>query len=295
MSFLSYLPAIGGIASAWAGYQGAKSQADATNQSNELALRQFQENVARQRPQVEGASRIISGYGDPTHPFQRAIDQSVAASGQAQDVGRTYLANIDPYIASGVRGVQGLTGLADTATPAHTLAASQAYANPFLEQTYARGARDIGRRFDDLAREDTVRSVGQGDALSGQAARRRAQLEAQRAEAIGDLAVQTGREAFSTGLDQARRDQAYRQGLATSLIGAGGTGLSQASTAQQLAAGAGQTAVDAPFRPLQSYGATIGSAPTPPTIQAAPSALGQGLSAGLAAWDYLRPDQKQGG
>ena len=292
MAFLDYLPAIGGIASAWAGYQGAKSQADAVGQSNELALRQHQENVARQRPAVEGASRILSGYGDPSHPFQRAVDESVAASRAAQGVGRTYLANVDPYISSGVRGVQGLQGLADTATSEHTLASADAYTNPFLSKTYDIGVRDIDRRFGDLAREDTVRSIGQGDALSGQAARRRAALEQARAEAVGDLAVRTGREAFTTGLGEARRDQAYRQGLATSLIGAGGTGLSQAASAESLAAGAGQRAIDAPFRPLAQYTQAVGTAPAAPSVQPVPNALGQGLTAGLAAWDYLRPDQE---
>ena len=284
---MSWLPIVGGLASAWSGYQGAKNQAQAIDATNALEQKRFEYEQAKQQPIVEGAGKLIDYYGSDTDPFSPFVERTAQAAQTAQDVGGSYLSNTLPYQQAGARGVEGIQSLADTASIADHLGQGEAYSNPFLQATLDQGIRDIDIASDRQRRNQAIDSANRGTALSGQAARLAGQIEGERSKQIGDLSTRLRAQAFDTGLDRASQNRAYQQGLGTSLTGLGGTGLQQAVSAQNLASGAGTAGIQAPFQPLNQYGGTLGYAPgiQAPQVQAAPSALGAGLGAGLTAWN----------
>ena len=283
---MSWLPIIGGLASAWSGYQQAKAQADANAQNYELDKQNFEYEKAKQQPIVEGAGKLIDLYGSENDPFASYVGKTGAGSDLSQDIAGSYLSNTQPYQQAGVQGLTGIQNLAATSSIGDTLAQGEQFQNPFLEATYGRGVRDINRAFDDQRREQAITSASRGAALSGQAARIAGATEGQRAEKIGDLAATTGSQAFQSGLDNARQQQLYQQSLGTQLAGFGGQGLDQATAAQNLLTGAGTAGIGAGWQPLRQYGSVLGYAPgvTPPQIQASPNPLGAGIGAGLAAY-----------
>ena len=289
MSLLSWLPAVGGLASAWAGYQGAKAQQSAADQNYAAQQAAFEYEKAKQAPLVQGGQALIEQLGTADDPFSPFVDRARQSAAQAGGIGQSYLANTQPYQQAGLRGVSGIQSLADTATIADTLGQAQEFQNPFLEATYGRGLRDINRAADKTGRQNAILAAQRGSSLSGQAARRAGAVERQRAEAIGDLAAQTGSQAYTFGLDQARRQRAEQLGLGQTLSQLGGTGLSQATTAQNLAGSAQTAGIQAPFSPLSAYGQVVGVAPalSAPQVQAPINPLQAGIGAGLAGYSSL--------
>ncbi len=283
---MSWLPIIGGLASAWAGYKGAKAQADANTQNYELQKEQYDYNKAIQKPIVEGAGQLIDTYGSENDPFVSYVQKTGAGSDIAQDVAGSYLSNTQPYQQAGAEGVSGLRNLAGTASAAHTLDQAKAFQNPFTDATYGRGVRDINRASDDSRRQAAITAAGRGSALSGQAARIAGNIEGERFEQIGDLATKVGSQGYQQSLDQARQQQLQQQGLATQLVGLGGQGLDQATSAQNLLAGAGEAGVGAGFNPLKQYQSTIAGTQAygAPQIEASTNPLGAAIGAGLAGY-----------
>ena len=139
MSLLSWLPAVGGLASAWAGYQGAKAQQSAADQNYAAQQAAFEYEKAKQAPLVQGGQALIEQLGTADDPFSPFVDRARQSAAQAGGIGQSYLANTQPYQQAGLRGVSGIQSLADTATIADTLGQAQEFQNPFLEATYGRG------------------------------------------------------------------------------------------------------------------------------------------------------------
>ena len=291
--------AIAGI-SAW----GAGRQAREDNRTNaenlEAQQRAYEYAQLKERPSVEGAAHLINYYGTDQDPFSPFVGRTAAGSEIAQNLGGSYLSNVLPYQQAGLRGVQGVQGLADTSSAQDTLGLAQQYANPFLQQTYDRGVQSINTQTGDQVRQDAIASASRGDALSGQAARLAGAREGARAGAIGNLATQTGSQAFDQGLDRARQQQQYQLGLANALTGLGGTGLNQAVTGQNLLSTAGQTGISSAFQPFSAYNAAVpglGGLPGVPQVSPyqSPWATGAGAFLGAfgPAWNQFNPQQQQ--
>ena len=275
-----------GIGAGWAGARQARETNRANTANLEAEQRAYEYAQAKEQPSVEGAAHLIDLYGTDQDPFSPFVGRTAAGSEIAQNIGGSYLSNTLPYQQAGLRGVQGFQGLADTASAQDTLALAGQYANPFLQQTYDRGVQSINTQTGDQARQDAIASAGRGSALSGQAARLAGAREGARAGAIGNLAAQTGSQAFNQGLDRARQQQQYQAGLAGQLTGLGGTGLSQAASAQNLLTGAGTAGIGAGFQPFSAYNQVvpgIGGLPGVPQVQPYQSPWATGIGAGINA------------
>ena len=292
--------AIAGI-SAW----GAGRQAREDNRTNaenlEAQQRAYEYAQLKERPSVEGAAHLINYYGTDQDPFSPFVGRTAAGSEIAQNLGGSYLSNVLPYQQAGLRGVQGVGGLADTASAQDTLALANQYSNPFLQQTYDRGVQSINTQTGDQARQDAIASAGRGSALSGQAARLAGAREGARAGAIGNLATQVGSQAYNEGLTRAREDQQYKLQLANRLAGFGAEGLNQAVTGQNLLSTAGQTGINSAFSPFAAYNAVVpglGGVPSVPQAQPYQSPLASAAGAATlgygSTYPYFNPQQKAG-
>ena len=289
-----------GIFSALSGSRQARD-ANAANRANfDAEQRAYDYALAKEELPVEGARELLSYYGSADDPFSPFVGRTAAGSEIAQNIGGSYLSNVLPYQQAGLRGVQGVQGLADTSSAQDTLGLAQQYANPFLQQTYVRGVQSINTQTGDQVRQDAIASASRGDALSGQAARLAGAREGARAGAIGNLATQTGSQAFDQGLDRARQQQQYQLGLANALTGLGGTGLNQAVTGQNLLSTAGQTGISSAFQPFSAYNAAVpglGGLPGVPQVSPyqSPWATGAGAFLGAfgPAWNQFNPQQQQ--
>lgn len=281
-----------------------KNQARRENETNEANFdaqqRAYDYALSKEELPVAGARELLSYYGSADDPFSPFVGRTATGSGIAQNVGGSYLSNVLPYQQAGLRGVQGVQGLADTSSAQDTLALANEYANPFLQQTYDRGVQSINTQTGDQARQDAIASASRGSALSGQAARLAGAREGARSGAIGNLATQVGSQAFNQGIDRARQQQQYQLGLANQLTGLGSTGLNQAVTGQNLLSTAGQTGINSAFAPFTAYNAAVpglGGVPQVPQAQPYQSPWATGLGAGIlgfgSVWDPLNPQQQQ--
>ena len=289
-----------GIGAGWAGARQARETNRANTANLEAEQRAYEYAQAKEQPSVEGAAHLIDLYGTDQDPFSPFVGRTAAGSEIAQNIGGSYLSNTLPYQQAGLRGVQGVQGLADTASAQDTLALAGQYANPFLQQTYDRGVQSINTQTGDQARQDAIGSASRGSALSGQAARLAGAREGARAGAIGNLAAQTGSQAFNQGLDRARQQQQYQLGLANQLTGLGSTGLNQAVTGQNLLSTAGQTGINSAFAPFNAYNAAVpglGGVPSVPQVQPYQSPWATGTGAFLNSfgpvWNQFNPQNNQ--
>ena len=294
-------PTTAGIFSALSGSRQARDANEANRANFDAEQRAYDYALAKEELPVEGARELLSYYGSDQDPFSPFVGRTAAGSEVAQNIGGSYLSNVLPYQQAGLRGVQGVGGLADTASAQDTLALANQYSNPFLQQTYDRGVQSINTQTGDQARQDAIASAGRGSALSGQAARLAGAREGARAGAIGNLATQVGSQAYNEGLTRAREDQQYKLQLANRLAGFGGEGLNQAVTGQNLLSTAGQTGISSAFAPFAAYNQVVpGIGGVPSVPQASPYTNPWASAAGAATlgygsvWPYFNPQQKAG-
>ena len=293
-------PTTAGIFSALSGSRQARDANEANRANFDAEQRAYDYASAKEELPVEGARELLSYYGSDQDPFSPFVGRTAAGSDVAQNIGGSYLSNVLPYQQAGLRGVQGVQGLADTSSAQDTLALANEYANPFLQQTYDRGVQSINTQTGDQARQDAIASASRGSALSGQAARLAGAREGARAGAIGNLATQTGSQAFNQGIDRARQQQQYQLGLANNLTGLGSTGLNQAVTGQNLLSTAGQTGISSAFAPFNAYNAAVpglGGVPSVPQVQPYQSPWATGTGAFLNSfgpvWNQFNPQNNQ--
>ena len=283
MPFLDYLPAIAGIGSALAGSSAASSSARAAGDTNALNRQALEWEINKQRPTVEGSSRLIDRYGqDDDQIFNPFVSRAGRGAGVAADVGSSYISNTQPYQEAGLQGVNAFRNLANTGGASNALSLASQFYNPFAEASYNLGADEINRQTERQRRENAIASTAGGSALSGQAARNNAFLEQGRNRELGRLGTQIGSQAFTQSLDEARRQRASDASLAGSLTGLGGTGLQQATGGFNLLSNAANLGITTPFAPYNAFNNAVSLGGLPSyQVQAQPSSLGAGIGAGI--------------
>ena len=296
---------LGGLASAYFGYRGARSQAQQQAAQNALLREQFEQQKLERAPIIAGAKhqleggRWVSPEGHPVaagtpgavwqsqfQPFVDAAGQSAVASG---NIAQQYQANVPHYQRAGLIGLGGLLSSYQF-SPEQQRALGRGYEDPYAAAQYRFAAQDIQDAADRQRREQAIADAGRLTPLSGQAARATGQIEAQRARQLAQLGADIGSRSYQYGQQQGQNYLANQQALAQNLLSAGTSGLSQAQQAAQLGSGAYQQGIQAPFLPFQTYAQTLGQAPQVQAPQFGtvtdPFATGAGL--GIQAYNLLR-------
>ena len=254
---------IGALISGGLGYLGARKQAkaqkQAANQNYAAQMARLNYERSIRDPAINRAKGLLeSPEWQKFHDRQRFAHQNRA--NLAGDVASGYLQDAGRYRQAGQQGLGGLQSLMGI-TPWQQNRLAQQYSNPYATAQYDLLARDANKAANLANRQAAARSGFGGDALSGQAARRAGQIEQQRQSALTDAATRIGADAYRYGADRADKELARRQGLSQALLGAGQTGLSQASSAAQLGSAAYKDLTNAPFERILAYNRAVSGAP----------------------------------
>lgn len=282
---------IPGLLSGFAGYNQARNQNRAIGEQNALAREVYERDKAIQQPIVEGAGNLIRSPGN----FSPFVESSRNIANQAQQTASGYGANVTPYQEAGLEGVGALRNLGRTATAQNLLSEAGNFFNPYAEARFRLGADEINRQAEKKAKELAIASSRNLTPLSSQAARQQAFNTQLRDRNLANLGTQIGGQAYDAALNQARQLRQDQTGLAQNLVGLGTTGLNQAVTAQQLGQSAGQSGIQAPFLPFQTYGRTVsGTGLSAPSINPLGSPFGAGVGGFLAGYGSPQKNTLQG-
>ena len=282
------------IASGIAGWRQAR-EANRANEAN-LALQQraYEQAQAERAPAVEGASALL----EQPAAFQPFVEGGRQTALDAINTARQY-GDATPYREAGLEGVEATRRLAGQQTPEATLGLAGKFFNPYTQATYDLGATDITDKATQQRKALAAQAAQGGTSQSAGAARRLAFAQAARDRELGRLGTEVGGRAFDRALQEARLTQQGQRASAADLVNLGTTGLNLAGSAATLGQAGTQAGIQAPFLPFQEYGRTIGSvgsAPTPYTVQPRTSPLGAAVGAGLSAYNLYnqQPNTRQG-
>ncbi len=282
--------------------------AKAANEANALAKDQYEWDKAKEEPSVFGANAVLhegvyeDGSGtaitqsqyEALSPdeqakwtfrsqFQTAADKSAVATTKSQDVAQEYLDGVDKYRQAGETGVDTINDLANL-TPEEQFELSQKYAKEYGEGAYNLAADDINRNADAQARAN-ARQQGRFGALSSQSGRKGAYIDQGRTREL----LTAAERAKQVGYDRSQAEYARRQGLASTQVALGSTGLSNAASASALADSSYKASVNNPFAPYNAYNNTVSGAPSAslPNYVVPPDPFATGAGIGLSTWAAL--------
>ena len=206
--------------------------------------------TAAQYEALDDATKANYKFQSQFQPFQ---DANVAAAAAAGNIAADYMGDTGAFHTLGNKGLLAYDNLGNM-TYEDQKALADRYAADYGQGAYDIAAKDINREAQAEAFAN-ARRQGRFGALSSQKARQGAYTE----QAREDNLLRAAERARQTGFDRAQNEIKRQQELAGTFVDLGGTGLTRAASAADLASGAIQQGVSSPFLPFQEYGKTVGS------------------------------------